>query len=92
MKHTIKFRKAILDCDRRALGYYTLSDNSIYNLVFHIADRIIGIGVRKIKLRDHCSDLRCKVVIYCTSDIDWHKFLTEFLDTFSNTIENISIK
>ena len=30
MKHTIKFRKAILDVDRRALGYYTLSDNSIY--------------------------------------------------------------
>ena len=92
MKHTIKFRKAILDVDRRALGYYTLSDNSIYNLIFHIADVSVGTGVRKIKLRDSCSDLRCKVVIYCTSDAAWHKFLTEFLDTFSNNIEDISIK
>ena len=92
MKHTIKFRKAILDIDRTALGYYTLSDNSIYNLIFHIADRGVGTGVRKLKLRERCSDFRCKLVVYCTSDTVWHKFLREFLDTFTNTIENISIK
>lgn len=92
MKHTIKFRKAILDIDRRALGYYTLSDNSIYNLLFYLADTCQGTGIRKLKLRERCSDFRCKVVIYCTSDFAWHKFLREFLDTFANKIENVSIK
>ena len=92
MKHTIKFRKAILDIDRRASGYYTISDNSIYNLVFHIVDVCEGISVRKLKLRERCSDFRCKLVIYSTSDATWHKFVREFLDIFSNSVENISIK
>ena len=92
MKHTIKFKKAILDIDRRALGYYTISDSSIYNLVFHIAELTGGTSVRKLKLRERCSDFRCKLVVYCTSDTVWHKFLREFLDTFSNKIENVSIK
>lgn len=92
MKHTIKFRKAILDMDRRALGYYTLSDNSIYKLLFAAADARAGISIRKIKLRQRHSDLRSKVVVYCDSDLSWNAFVTEFLDIFSNNIENVSIK
>ena len=92
MKHTIKFRRAILDVDRRTLGYYTLCDNSIYNLIFYISDQSVGTSVRKIKLRERYSDLRCKVVIYCTSDTAWHKFVREFLDIFSNMVEDVSIK
>lgn len=92
MKHTIKFRKAILDMDRRALGYYTLSDNSIYKLLFVAADVRAGISIRKIKLRQRHSDLRSKVVVYCDSDLSWNAFVTEFLDIFSNNIENVSIR
>lgn len=92
MKHTIKFRKAILDTDRRALGYYTLSDNSIYKLLFAAADVRAGISIRKIKLRERCSDLRSKIVVYCDSDLSWNTFVAEFLNIFSNKIENVSIK
>lgn len=92
MKHTIKFRKAILDIDRRSLGYYTLSDNSIYKMLFAAADRRAGISIRKIKLRERYSDLRSKIVVYCDSDTSWIAFVSEFLDMFSNKIENVSIK
>ena len=92
MKHTIKFRKAILDIDRRALGYYTLSDDSIYKLLFAAADIHAGIGIRKIKLRGRHSALRSKIVVYCDIDFSWNAFMKEFLDIFSNKIEDVSIK
>lgn len=92
MKHTIKFRKAILDIDRMSSGYYTLSDNSIYELLFAGADIRAGISIRKIKLRERYSDLRSKIVVYCDSELSWNAFVREFLDIFSNKIENVSIR
>ena len=84
MKHTIKFRKAILDIAQQELGYYTLSDNSIYKMLFAAADIRTGISIRKIKLRERYSDLRSKIIVYCDSDLSWNAFVREFLDIFSN--------
>ena len=92
MKHTIKFRKAILDIDRRALGYYTLSDNFIHEMLFAAADVRSGISIGKIKIRERYSDLRSKIIVYCDSSLSWNAFVREFLDMFSNKIENVSIK
>ena len=92
MKHTIKFRKAILDYGRRALGYYTISDVSLHKLVFHLTKYCSDITIKKVKLRDRASTFRCKVVVCCTSDVSWNKFVQDFLDTLQNMIEDVSIK
>ena len=92
MKHTIRFRKAILDRSIRQLGCCTLSDTSIYKLLFAAADARSGISIRKIKLRECHSDLRSKIVVYCDSDLSWNAFVIDFLNIFSNKIENVSIK
>ena len=90
MKHTIKFRKAIIDANW-AGNYSVISDTSIINMFYNLVKGRLGVNIKKLKIRKCSSDLRSKVVIYSEYNTEWNKFVVEFLEAFDGYIENISI-
>lgn len=91
MKHTIKFRKAILD-SKGVFEYYTLCDASLYELVYKLAAQH-HCDIIKLKIRERCSDLRSVIKIKpLQADANWNDFIADFLGVLNNKIENISIK
>ena len=70
MKHTIKFRKAILNANW-AGDYSVIADTSIINMFYILTKHRLGVfKIKKLKIREHSSDLRSKVVIYSTYDTE----------------------
>ena len=64
MKHTIKFKKAILHANW-AGDYSVINDVSIINMFYNLAKKRTDFKINKIKIRKHSSDIRSKVVIHC---------------------------
>lgn len=91
MNHTIKFRKAILDASWSG-KYSVIADTSIINMFYNLVKKRPGFKINKLRIRERFSNLRSKVVIYSEHDIEWNKFVVEFLEVFDGLIENISIK
>lgn len=91
MKHTIKFRKAILNTTWEG-KYSTIADTSIINIVYNLAKERIGFKLKELKIRERSSEFRSKVIIYSEDDLEWNKFVIEFFKAFDGYIENISIK
>ena len=92
MKHTIKFRKSILDTNW-AGDYSVIADTWVINKVYSLAEGQLGVfKIKKLKIRSSYSALRSKVVIDSSYSADWDKFVVNFLKALKDYIENISIK